>query len=98
MGPFLTYTALRLGLLVAAVAVLYAFGARGWLLLVLAAVASMALSFVLLGRARDEVARAVQRRADRPAPRRDGRPARGLAGDEAAEDAEASGEERREEG
>lgn len=96
MRPLLAYTALRLGLLLAAVAVLYAFGARGWLLLVLAAVASMALSFVLLGRVRDQVAQAVRHRSGRPAAQRDGRLTRRLADDEAAEDAEASGQRREE--
>ena len=95
-GPFLRYTALRLALLVAVVAVLALAGARGVLLVVLAAVVSMALSYVLLRRQRDAVAIALD---ERIRARQAGTPPaggaglghrfrEGLAQDEAAEDAE----------
>ncbi|MFZ5872549.1 MAG: DUF4229 domain-containing protein [Actinomycetota bacterium] len=86
MSPFLKYTVLRLGLFVLALGVLAVLGARGWLLLLLAAVASLALSFVLLGRVRDEMTAQLARRGERPKP---GRLGRRLAEDEAAEDREA---------
>ena len=89
MSPFLKYTVLRLGLFVVALGVLAVLGARGWLLLLLAAVASLALSFVLLGRVRDEMTAQLARRGEKPAPGRPGRLGRRLAEDEAAEDREA---------
>lgn len=60
--PVLRYTVLRLVLLVAAAAVLYAVGARGVLLVVLAVLVSGLASLPLLSRQRDAVsARLVQR-------------------------------------
>lgn len=84
--PFLKYTVLRLALFVAALGVLAVVGARGWLLVLLAAVTSMVLSFLLLGGPRDELTEVIARRAD-PANRRRGGLDRGLDEDAAAEDA-----------
>jgi hypothetical protein len=88
VGPFLKYTLLRLGLFVAALAVFALLGAGGWLLVLLAAVASMALSIILLRGPRDELSAAIARRAD-PSARGQGRFDRGLSQDAAAEDAAA---------
>lgn len=78
VAPLLKFTVLRLALFVAALAVLALFGARGWLLLLLAAVVSLALSYVLLRGPRAELAAAIEQRT-----------ARRLGSDEQAEDAEA---------
>jgi hypothetical protein len=92
---FLRYTLLRLALFAVVLAGLAAAGARGLLLLALSLASSMALSYLLLRRQRDALAtaiaeRAEQRRAAEPEDAgADRRPARGLAADEAAEDAEA---------
>ncbi len=56
------YTLLRLGLFVASLAVLIVLGAGELLALVLAAVISMALSYVLLSRQREAVADRLARR------------------------------------
>lgn len=56
MNPVAKYTLLRLGLFVAALAVLYALGGDGWLVLLLAAVISLGLSYLLLRRQREEMA------------------------------------------
>lgn len=66
--PFLVYTVLRLGLFVAVLAVVGLLGARGWLLLVIAAVVSFALSYVLLRGPRERLAAQV---ADRVGERTD---------------------------
>lgn len=86
MGPFFRYTVLRLALLLAVVAALYAIGARGALLLLMALLISAALSFILLRRPRDEVAQRIAQRAEG---RIDSRLARKAAEDNAAEDADA---------
>ena len=78
VAPLLKFTVLRLALFVAALAVLALLGAGGWLLLLLAAVISLALSFVLLRGPRAELAAAIEERT-----------ARRLGSDERAEDAEA---------
>lgn len=73
---------LRLGLFAAALVVFALLGAGGWLLVVLAAVASLALSLVLLRGPRDEVSQALARRSASGRRRE-----RRLEEDEAAEDA-----------
>lgn len=83
----LVYSVLRLGLLAAALVVGWAVGLGGWLLVVVAAVAAWALSYVLLAGPRDRAARWVADRAQR---RRTGpRFSAGIEHDAAAEDAEA---------
>lgn len=77
MAPLLKFTVLRLALFVAALAVLALMGAGGWLLLLLAAVVSLALSYVLLRGPRAELAAAIEQRT-----------ARRLSADEQAEDAD----------
>jgi hypothetical protein len=84
--PFLRYTVLRLGLFVLALAVFALLGAGGWLLVLLAAVTSLALSLVLLRGPRDELSAVLASRAD-PARRGQRRFERGLSEDAAAEDA-----------
>jgi hypothetical protein len=59
MRAALTYTSARMLLLVAALGVFYLIGARGLLLLVLAAFASGLASFVLLSRQRDAMSGAL---------------------------------------
>ncbi len=59
MRPFAVYSAMRLGLFLSCLVVLLALGARGVLAVLLAAVISLALSYVLLRRQRDSVARAL---------------------------------------
>jgi hypothetical protein len=77
VSPLLKFTVLRLALFVATLAVLYVIGARDWLLLLLAAVVSLALSYVLLRAPREELAATIEQRAqqraanrERPVPRR----------------------------
>ena len=55
MRATLSYTVLRLLLFFAAIWVLYLAGARGFLLLVLAALVSALISFVVLNRLRDKM-------------------------------------------
>ena len=55
MGPFARYSLYRFALLIAVFAVLYLFGARNLLLLLLTAVISAALGYLLLRRQRDAV-------------------------------------------
>lgn len=88
--PLLVYTVLRLGLFVVVLGVIALFGARGLLLLLLSAVVSLALSYVLLRGPRERLAQQVAERVD-PANRRPGRIARSLADDARAEDEEAAG-------
>jgi uncharacterized membrane protein YraQ (UPF0718 family) len=86
--PLVRYTVLRLVLFVASLALLWLVGVRrSVLLLVLAALVSMALSYLLLRRQRDEVARALADRVGERLPV--GRAMSGLAADADAEDAEA---------
>jgi hypothetical protein len=79
----LKYSVLRLALFVASLGLLYLLGVGGVLLLALAAAVSMALSYVLLRRQRDELALALEQRThDRLATRQ----LRGADADAAAED------------
>ena len=67
------YSVLRLALFVASLIVLWAVGVRqSILMLVLAAGSSLALSYVLLGKQRDEVALALQARLESRVARRSG--------------------------
>jgi hypothetical protein len=81
MRPVAVYSALRLGLFLAALVVLRVIGVGGWLSLILALVVSMLLSFVVLRRQRDAVTLALMDRGAKdtpPAqqPREEPRPAR----------------------
>ncbi|MEV2275829.1 DUF4229 domain-containing protein [Nocardiopsis sp. NPDC049922] len=58
MRSWLTYTAARLGLFAAAFGVVYLFGARSWIALVLAWLVSGLVSYVLLSRLRDQMSAA----------------------------------------
>ena len=70
MLPVLRYSVMRLALFVATLGLLALVGARGLLLLMLAAGVSFALSYVLLWRARSDVSRVISERVaarlDRP--------------------------------
>ncbi|KOX16463.1 DUF4229 domain-containing protein [Nocardiopsis sp. NRRL B-16309] len=69
MRSWLTYTAARVGLFVGALGVVYLFGARSWVALVLAWLISGLASYVLLSRLRDQMsATAVRRIENRRAP------------------------------
>jgi hypothetical protein len=87
MSAFVRYTVLRLGLFVAALALFALLGARGLLLVVLAAFASLALSYVMLRGPRAELSQTISGRME--GPRRRGRVERRIAEDAEAEDAEA---------
>jgi len=87
---FWKFTVLRLGLFAAVVVVLYAVQFRGLLLALLAAVISLALSYVLLRGPREELAQALADRAASRVLARRTLEAR-IAGDAAAEDAEVAG-------
>src|SRR5690554_3477231 len=80
--PVVRFTLLRLGLLVLAGVVLHLVGFRSWLLVLLATLVGLALSFLLLHRQRDEAARWLEARARA---RRERGPQPGV--DELAEDA-----------
>lgn len=62
MRAFVQFTVLRVGFFVASVLVLWALGARGYLNLVLSAMVALLLSYALLGRQRQQVARSLERR------------------------------------
>jgi hypothetical protein len=62
MRATLSYTALRLGLFAVALGLLYLVGARGIVLLGIAAVISAVVSYVLLGRQREAMAGSISRR------------------------------------
>lgn len=92
MRPLLVYTAARLAVLLVALAVLYAVGARGILLVVLAVVVSGLVSYLAFARQRDAVAARLQSRVQDSRARMDARTraedeaderARAAAGDEA---------------
>lgn len=83
MVAVLKYSVLRIGLFVACLVVLRLLGAGGWLLLLLAAVVSLGLSYLLLGGPREEMAELLSERVDRRVGR--GRP---RDADAEAEDAE----------
>jgi hypothetical protein len=61
-GPVLVYTSYRVALFFVTLVVLYAFGLRQLLLLVVAVLVSGLLSFVLLSRHRDAMSQSVVRR------------------------------------
>ena len=63
MAPLLKFTVLRFALFVAALVVLALLGARGWLLLLLAAFVSLLLSYVLLRGPREELTASIAARA-----------------------------------
>lgn len=77
--PVVTYSVLRLGLLVVALVGLWLAGMGGWLLVLVAALVAGALSYVVLGKQRDAAALWLADLRRRP-PRRDD--------DAAAEDAQ----------
>ncbi|MFE3458518.1 DUF4229 domain-containing protein [Nocardiopsis aegyptia] len=69
MRSWLTYTAARVGLFVGALGVVYLFGARSWIALVLAWLVSGLASYVLLSKLRDQMsASAVKRIEERRGP------------------------------
>jgi hypothetical protein len=69
MRSWLTYTAARVGLFAGALGVVYLFGARSWVALVLAWLISGLASYVLLSKLRDQMsASAVKRIEERKAP------------------------------
>ena len=88
MRPVAVYSALRLGIFLASLLVLVFLGARPLLAVLLAAILSFGLSFVLLRRQRDAVTRVFERRQADRRERGSGR-GRGLLGRRLAEDAEA---------
>jgi biopolymer transport protein ExbB/TolQ len=61
-GPVVVYTSYRILIFFVTVVVLYAFGLRTWLLLLVAVLVSGLLSFVLLSRQRDAMSQAVVKR------------------------------------
>ena len=65
MRATLSYTTLRLAIFVVALLLLYLVGARGFLLLALAAVVSAVTSLVLLSRQREAMAGSISRRINR---------------------------------
>ncbi|OLT26102.1 hypothetical protein BJF83_04405 [Nocardiopsis sp. CNR-923] len=65
MRSWLTYTAARLGLFAAAFGVVYLFGARSWVALVLAWLVSGLVSYVLLSRLRDQMSAATIERINK---------------------------------
>lgn len=81
------YSILRLTLLVAVGAVLWVLGARGWLWLLLTALISVTLSYVLLKLPREQAAQAID---DQISGRR--RPGRTSAADRDADDEDAESE------
>lgn len=62
MRATISYTALRLAIFAAALGLLYLAGARGVLLIAIAAVVSAAISFVVLARQREAMAGSISRR------------------------------------
>lgn len=85
--PLLVYTLLRMALLVAALAALWAVGMRGWLWVLVATVVAFAVAYAALPGRRDAAARWLAERAQER--RRSGmRFGAGAQTDEAAEDDE----------
>jgi hypothetical protein len=64
VGPFVRYSLLRLLVLVAVGALMFAAGARTWLWLLLTALVSLALSYVLLRGPREAAAAALNQRVE----------------------------------
>lgn len=85
MSPFVRYSLMRLTLLMGVLALLYLVGARGLMLLLLAAVISAGLSYVLLRGPRDELALRI---VDRTEGRIQGKLDRKVSADNAEEDAD----------
>jgi hypothetical protein len=73
MRATLLYTLLRLGIFAVALGVLYLVGARGFVLLVVAAVISAAFSYVTLSRQREAMAGSISGRMTRARERLDER-------------------------
>jgi hypothetical protein len=71
VSPLLKFTVLRIALFLAALVVFYLIGARDWLLLLLAAFVSLALSYVLLRAPREELAASIEKRAQQRAANRE---------------------------
>jgi hypothetical protein len=71
MRATLLYTLLRLGIFAVALGALYLIGARGIVLLVIAAVISAALSYVILFRQREAMAGSISGRISRARERLD---------------------------
>jgi Protein of unknown function (DUF4229) len=89
----LRYTVLRIAIFIASLVVLSLIGVRkSLLMLVLAALISVILSFLLLGGPRDQLAQELARRVDERATRN--RPHSGTDADAAAEDAAVDAAER----
>ncbi|MDT0327215.1 DUF4229 domain-containing protein [Nocardiopsis lambiniae] len=65
MRSWLPYTAARLGLFLAAFGVVYLFGARSWMALILAWLISGLASYVLLSRLRDRMSVSVSERLEK---------------------------------
>jgi uncharacterized protein (DUF58 family) len=65
MRTFLAYTGIRAALLVVAGVLFYLCGARGFLLLILSFAVTAILSYILLGRQRQKVADALNRRVEK---------------------------------
>ncbi|WP_150249322.1 DUF4229 domain-containing protein [Nocardiopsis deserti] len=65
MRSLLTYTAARLGLFAAAFGVVYLFGARAWIALILAWLVSGLASYVLLSGMRDKISAGAVERMER---------------------------------
>lgn len=65
MRSLLTYTAARLGLFAAAFGVVYLFGARSWVAIILAWLISGLASYVLLSTLRDQVSTQAVERMER---------------------------------
>lgn len=83
--PLVTYSLLRLALFVMTLVGLWLAGMGSWLLVVVAVIASAALSYVLLGKQRDAAVAWLEHR--RTAPERGPRLSKALQDDAAAEDA-----------
>ncbi|MCY9787401.1 DUF4229 domain-containing protein [Nocardiopsis sp. EMB25] len=65
MRSWLTYTAARLGLFAAAFGIVYLFGARSWIALMLAWLISGLISYVLLSKLRDQMSAATIERLNK---------------------------------
>lgn len=81
--PVVTFSLLRLGLLAVSLGALWLVGLRDWLLVVVATVVALALSYLFLARQRDAAARYLAERSER---RKAERAERAVGPDEAAED------------
>lgn len=69
--PVLLYTVARILVFLVVAGILYLFGARGFLLLLLAVIISGLISFILLNRLRDQVSERVAARMDASKERRE---------------------------